>query len=434
MPLLFMDSGCEPQNLDSLSADECSSNTSGLEREGEEQQMGPRVSKRREKNRDAARKSRKKQTERADELHQELQCLEQSNSTLQKEIAALKKDLQFYETALERHKPYCRLRSSASRSSTCPSVSSLAKHQGSSSPPRASNSTPTSRAKSVSPSIASQILNCTKETNLSPSTSALMTTTVVSSAASSAKVSSSSASSSSSPSTFPYSVSFSSHTAPHSLFSQLPLTTSRSTNVPPSCASLVSNPAPSADAKHQPEKILQNKTSSLSQSSYFPGNAFSSASHNLQASLSPLEAENTSVTEQCPAMNSPQLHPYQLSGNPNNSRPPCALLPSPLPDPASQTLSTLPHVCLEPPPTLPLSLRQSYNQQVSTSSVSILSLLTVPSPLNVTQSTSSSTDEPLTQPLPSLPPPSPQLDPFKDLSLSEFLERNDWILNGISDE
>lgn len=32
--------------------------------------MGPRGPKRREKNRDAARKSRRKQTERADELHE----------------------------------------------------------------------------------------------------------------------------------------------------------------------------------------------------------------------------------------------------------------------------------------------------------------------------------------------------------------------------
>uniref|UniRef100_A0A3B5REF7 Basic leucine zipper ATF-like transcription factor 2 n=1 Tax=Xiphophorus maculatus TaxID=8083 RepID=A0A3B5REF7_XIPMA len=70
----------------------------------------PRVTKRREKNRDAARKSRRKQTERADELHEELQSLEQSSSALQKEIAKLKKELRLYETALERHKPHCRLK------------------------------------------------------------------------------------------------------------------------------------------------------------------------------------------------------------------------------------------------------------------------------------------------------------------------------------
>uniref|UniRef100_A0A3Q2U2U6 Basic leucine zipper ATF-like transcription factor 2 n=1 Tax=Fundulus heteroclitus TaxID=8078 RepID=A0A3Q2U2U6_FUNHE len=77
---------------------------------GEARQPRPRVTKRREKNRDAARKSRRKQTERADELHEELQHLEQSNSALQKEIAALKKDLRLYEKALERHQPHCRLK------------------------------------------------------------------------------------------------------------------------------------------------------------------------------------------------------------------------------------------------------------------------------------------------------------------------------------
>uniref|UniRef100_A0A3Q2X7J3 Basic leucine zipper ATF-like transcription factor 2 n=1 Tax=Haplochromis burtoni TaxID=8153 RepID=A0A3Q2X7J3_HAPBU len=62
--------------------------------------------KRREKNRDAARKSRRKQTERADELHE---SLEHSNSALHKEIAALKKELHLLTTSLERHEPYCRL-------------------------------------------------------------------------------------------------------------------------------------------------------------------------------------------------------------------------------------------------------------------------------------------------------------------------------------
>uniref|UniRef100_A0A672JPE5 BZIP domain-containing protein n=1 Tax=Salarias fasciatus TaxID=181472 RepID=A0A672JPE5_SALFA len=68
--------------------------------------------KRREKNRNAARKSRKKQTERADELHEELQSLERSNSALQREIATLTKELHVYEAALKRHEPHCRLKTS----------------------------------------------------------------------------------------------------------------------------------------------------------------------------------------------------------------------------------------------------------------------------------------------------------------------------------
>uniref|UniRef100_A0A7N8Y1Q1 Basic leucine zipper ATF-like transcription factor 2 n=1 Tax=Mastacembelus armatus TaxID=205130 RepID=A0A7N8Y1Q1_9TELE len=87
------------------------------------QQTGNTVRHRREKNRDAARKSRKKQTERADELHERL---EQSNSAFQKEIATLKKDLHRYTTALERHEPYCCLRTSTpSSSSSTPHLESF---------------------------------------------------------------------------------------------------------------------------------------------------------------------------------------------------------------------------------------------------------------------------------------------------------------------
>ncbi|XP_077356460.1 uncharacterized protein LOC144003783 [Festucalex cinctus] len=78
--------------------------TSGSEREAPGDKRG---TKRRLKNRDAARKSRKKQTERADELHQELLCLEASNSALEKEIAALNKEVRCYTAALEHHRPFC---------------------------------------------------------------------------------------------------------------------------------------------------------------------------------------------------------------------------------------------------------------------------------------------------------------------------------------
>ncbi|KAM8880806.1 uncharacterized protein batf2 [Synchiropus picturatus] len=70
--------------------------------------------KRRLKNRYAARKSRKKQTEIADELHEEMQHLERSNATLLKEIGQLKKDVQAYETMLKNHEPFCYLRESES--------------------------------------------------------------------------------------------------------------------------------------------------------------------------------------------------------------------------------------------------------------------------------------------------------------------------------
>ncbi|KAK2913661.1 hypothetical protein QQF64_030568 [Cirrhinus molitorella] len=77
---------------------------------------------RKEKNRDAARKSRKKQTEKADMLHEELQTLEQSNAAFIKEIAELKKELQLYSTALEQHIPHC--------TKLCPFESSVTAPEG----------------------------------------------------------------------------------------------------------------------------------------------------------------------------------------------------------------------------------------------------------------------------------------------------------------
>ncbi|MCI4377400.1 hypothetical protein PGIGA_G00203190 [Pangasianodon gigas] len=72
-------------------------------------QSDERVCQRRQRNRDAARKSRKKQTERADVLHEELQTLERSNAALVKEISELEKELQHYTTALKEHEPQCTL-------------------------------------------------------------------------------------------------------------------------------------------------------------------------------------------------------------------------------------------------------------------------------------------------------------------------------------
>ncbi|XP_077598359.1 uncharacterized protein batf2 [Stigmatopora nigra] len=65
--------------------------------------------RRRQKNRAAARKSRKKQTQKADQLHQELVNLEKSNSALEKEIRQLKKKLRSYTFILENHEPHCLL-------------------------------------------------------------------------------------------------------------------------------------------------------------------------------------------------------------------------------------------------------------------------------------------------------------------------------------
>ncbi|XP_028655952.1 basic leucine zipper transcriptional factor ATF-like 3 [Erpetoichthys calabaricus] len=65
--------------------------------------------KRRERNRAAAQKSRKKQTERADVLHQELETLEKSNLAYLKEIENLKREMKHYNDVLREHESKCLL-------------------------------------------------------------------------------------------------------------------------------------------------------------------------------------------------------------------------------------------------------------------------------------------------------------------------------------
>ncbi|KAJ8255076.1 hypothetical protein GJAV_G00200660 [Gymnothorax javanicus] len=68
-----------------------------------------RKCKRREKNRVAAQRSRKRQTERADALHEELQSLEHSNAAYEKEIAGLRLEIEYYSSALKQHEPHCNI-------------------------------------------------------------------------------------------------------------------------------------------------------------------------------------------------------------------------------------------------------------------------------------------------------------------------------------
>ncbi|KAM4714765.1 uncharacterized protein batf2 [Anableps anableps] len=378
MPLLFMDTGYELSSpCGSLSAEECSSGASTLEIEGEGNQPRPRATKRREKNRDAARKSRRKQTERADELHEELQCLEQSNSVLQKEIAKLKKDLRLYETALERHKPLCRLKDPGS---------SPAEGKASSSPPLTSDSS------SLNTRAGFKIFNNPERTHLPFSTLSPTTSGPAAATASSPKlpVTSSLAS--------PYSVSFSTHPAPHSLFCEPPLI---------ACSSFV----PSTAAQ-----LLSNKvhtTSSASKSSSFTEDAFLrtldssfSAAPAMPSHSSCLAAQNTGLLKQGSPSNVPQ---YSLCRYNGNSAPP-------------QTLSGQATLVPSPSPAAALAPMQGYDQQASPGPESLLSLLTVPSPLNHCQT---SLNGSLSQPEPA---------PSKDMSLSELLEVNEWILSGFGNQ
>ncbi|KAG8443737.1 hypothetical protein GDO86_009058, partial [Hymenochirus boettgeri] len=69
--------------------------------------ISDRKVRRREKNRVAAQRSRKKQTQKADKLHEEYECLEQENSSLKKEIGKLTDELKHLSQVLKDHEQIC---------------------------------------------------------------------------------------------------------------------------------------------------------------------------------------------------------------------------------------------------------------------------------------------------------------------------------------
>lgn len=335
-------------------------------------------------------------------------------------------------TALDRHKPLCRLQDSTPNSSStiCPSVSPSAKCQSSSSPPRV----PTQAPRTTQPAAPSCSTSFTSSMGLSAPT----TTTLTSSISSSSELLSFSSSV-----TVPYSASFTTIPAPHSLFSDDPptLIASRPTNVTPVCTSLVSNPVPSSSlttaAKAQSSQGANQERSSVSEKAFStlqPGAldalimkqaSFKTASSNVVPPYSHSAAVTAGLVAHGCSMNVPQLHPGHIGENPIISSPLHSLSRSTLQDPALQSLSAFPQANPELSPASAFASKSSYSQHIAPSPAPLLSLLTVPSPVNVSQTTSSSFDGPPPQPPPSLPPLG---DPSRDLSLSELLEVNDWIL------
>ncbi|KAL4006510.1 gastrin-releasing peptide receptor [Sarotherodon galilaeus] len=412
-----------PLFMDSESESTSPGSTAGSERERGGQQMGPRGTKRREKNRDAARKSRRKQTERADELHEELQSLERSNSALQKDIAALKKELHFYTTSLERHEPYCRLPSSLAGSSSADCQTS-SNHHGIAevSDSNVAASSPLSFSlTSMTSSLGLQSIDCVKRNHVSPPA----TTTLASSAHSSPKLFNSSSSSSSSPVTIPYSASFTTYTAPHSLFSKEPIMTSSTTNGIPICDDLFSNPVPSGvlstATQPTPEQDTLCEMGYTADGFFKEKTSFLNATADATPPYSHLEAGSAGVV--APGC-VPQLPPCRFSGNQSSSIPPSTFLPSPLQNPLPPSLLASAASGLEPSPVPSFSSKQSYDQDNTSNSVSLLSLLTVPGPLDISQATSSSFDRAPSEPPPLAPQPGV---PSKDLDLCDLY---DWLISG----
>nr|XP_020442269.1 basic leucine zipper transcriptional factor ATF-like 3 isoform X1 [Monopterus albus]XP_020442270.1 basic leucine zipper transcriptional factor ATF-like 3 isoform X1 [Monopterus albus] len=63
--------------------------------------------KKREKNRVAAQKSRKRQMQRADLLHEACELLEQRNRKLRREVDSLSEEQRLLTEALRAHEPFC---------------------------------------------------------------------------------------------------------------------------------------------------------------------------------------------------------------------------------------------------------------------------------------------------------------------------------------
>ncbi|CAI5684593.1 basic leucine zipper transcriptional factor ATF-like 3 [Oreochromis niloticus] len=74
--------------------------------------------KRREKNRVAAQKSRKRQTQRADLLHEACELLEQRNRKLRREVDSLSEEQHLLTEALRAHEPFCPIMHCSFASST----------------------------------------------------------------------------------------------------------------------------------------------------------------------------------------------------------------------------------------------------------------------------------------------------------------------------
>ncbi|KYO41894.1 basic leucine zipper transcriptional factor ATF-like 2 isoform X1 [Alligator mississippiensis] len=63
--------------------------------------------RRRQRNRVAAQRSRKKHTEKADELHQQHEQLEQANAGLRREIEGLQQEIKAWSQVLAQHEVSC---------------------------------------------------------------------------------------------------------------------------------------------------------------------------------------------------------------------------------------------------------------------------------------------------------------------------------------
>ncbi|TSL47657.1 Basic leucine zipper transcriptional factor ATF-like 3 [Bagarius yarrelli] len=87
--------------------DRCGSPAPRSHRRAQSRDDIERRTKRREKNRVAAQRSRNRQTQRADQLHEAYECLVQQNRLLKKEVQLLLEEQRCLADSLKLHEPLC---------------------------------------------------------------------------------------------------------------------------------------------------------------------------------------------------------------------------------------------------------------------------------------------------------------------------------------
>lgn len=328
---------------------------------------------------------------------QELQSLENSNSAIQKDIDSLKKELYYYTLILEHHKPFCCLRDATAGSASTPdglAGSPAAVTRASASPQTAGLSLLTSFDsspqihESARPTSSTPGAAFTSFYDLGTSTSALTTSA--------------------------HSDSFPPPLPSHSLFAghSPPLTTLEGAT--PACtlpitAAATSPPNRVAPSDHPLSALFSTP---VSKGTFLMNRAASSA---------PLSCSHSAAEKRGPV--SSPVHVHQLpTAHSKHLRPMENSLRSSLPSshlsPYPQSLSAAPQ---ETAPTT--SSGGGLGQDISSESESLLSLLIVPPPLSLPPTDFISFPESFAQS--SL---SPLFDISTDVSLSELLTTDEWIL------
>lgn len=296
----------------------------------------------------------------------------------------MKRELDMYTTALERHEPFCCLQGPASVSTltTSPLVSCRAKCTSTST---STWSTASPLSTSLTASISPQTLDYIGSTRLSPSTP----TTLALPAGSSNE----SFASSSFVAAAPYTL----RPAPHSVVSDEVHTAAmpESSN----CCIAEEHFRSSNPASHGSDSL----------------DAILRSSSDVAPPYSQSVLENASLAAQSCPVDVAQGYPDYLSGNQINSS--GSLLPASFQDPVPQS----PSVNLMPSPAFPFA---SNSEEIGATPTLLPSMLSAPDPISVPLTTSSTLGSCQAQP-PSLPS---LWGTSRDQSLWELIEINDWIL------